>query len=140
MSQCCGKIPSQEDVQHILESIDNAIREQIDFTKSEQERHERAERDAERELELLHNDTQDAQTRDAERDLQKTIDEEKGHVAFWRTKNEKLEGVGTTEKATFVRSIAQQNMKTENGDHTFYDPRNFRSGIAFGDSPRKNHD
>lgn len=137
MSQCCGKIPSDDDVKHILESIDDSTREQIDYTKSEEAKHEKAERQAEIELELLHNQVVEDRTLEAEAELQEIIDEERGHVAFWRTKTEQLEGVGTHEKATFLRSIAQQNMKDENGEHTFYDPRNGRSGIAFKDSPRK---
>lgn len=156
MSQCCGKIPDEEDVHHIRDSIENAYQEQIDYYHDQIQIHEEIEQNARRELEqlqneeteldtdleleLLHNDVVDERSKEAEADLQKIIDEERGHVAFWQTKTEQLEGVGTHEKGTFMRSIPQQNMKDEKGDHTFYDPRNGRSGVAFGDSPRKSKD
>jgi len=57
-------------------------------------------------------------------------DDEK--VVFWQTKTEEEEGVGTDEKGTFERSLPQQNKKVvtgpEKGKHTYYDPRNRRSG------------
>ncbi len=137
MGQCCGTNPTDDDIQHILDSIDKSIDEQIEFTKHEQEKHERAEREAEIELEQLHNKVTDEKTEALEKELQKQIDEERGKVIFWQTKTEQLECVGTHEKATFMRSIPQQNMKDENGEHTYYDPRNGRSGVAFADSPRR---
>lgn len=54
-------------------------------------------------------------------------------TVVWPTKTEQGTGNGTEEKATYERSIAQQNSKnTETGDHKFYDPRNQRSGVAGG--------
>lgn len=51
----------------------------------------------------------------------------------WTTNNEQVSGNGTDEKGTFERSNPQQNSKdTDTGDHTFYDPRNGRSGVAGG--------
>lgn len=135
----CDKLDTPDDCQHIKDSIDESIEIQIDYAKQEQEKHERVERDVEIKLEQVRRETQDDKTKQLEKDLQRQIDEERGHVAFWRTKTEQLECVGTHEKATFVRSIPQQNMKDENGDHTYYDPRNYRSGVIFGDAPRK-HD
>ncbi len=111
--------------------------QEIDYSREQQQVHEDAEKKAEQELERLHQQTLDKRTEEAIIALQQVIDEERGKVVFWQTKTEQLEGVGTTGKGTFERSLPQQNMKDEKGDHTFYDPRSGRSGVAFGDSPRK---
>lgn len=135
----CNKVPLPDDCHHIHDSIDDATQQQIDYAKEEMERHEQAERDAEIELEKLRQEVQDNKRQALEKELQKQIDEEHGKVVFWQTKTEQLEGVGTHEKGTYMRSIPQQNMKYENGEHTFYDPRNYRSGVAFKDYPRRNN-
>lgn len=137
MSQCCGKIPTPEDIDHIRDSLDRSRDDQRRFYEREQERHEREEREAEYELESLRATVISDNTRQLERDLQNKIDEERGKVVFWQTKTEQLEGVGTWEKGTFQRSLPQQNRKDESGEHTYYDPRNYRSGVAFANFPRR---
>jgi len=55
-----------------------------------------------------------------------------GPMVSWLTKREMLPGVGTDQLGEFERSLVQQNIKVvdglDKGTHTFYDPRNQRSG------------
>ncbi len=61
--------------------------------------------------------------------------------SIWQTKTEELPGVGSDLTGTFERSLPQQNEKiisgNEVGEHTFYDPRNQRSGKKFKDADQK---
>ncbi len=153
MSQCCGKIPTEEDVEYIKETVTRYYEEkanyeaflesqaqlvkEVEHAREQQKIHEEAESKAERELETLRQQNIDKNTAETVAELQKILDEERGKVVFWQTKTEELEGIGTTQTGVFLRSVAQQNMKDGRGDHYFYDPRNHRSGVAFGGSPRK---
>lgn len=55
-----------------------------------------------------------------------------GPMVSWLTTREQLPGVGTDQLGEFERSLVQQNIKAvggpDEGTHTFYDPRNQRSG------------
>lgn len=139
MSQCCGKIPTEDDVQNIKDSLDESRSIEIEYCKAEEQKHADSLRDIENKLDQLRQDAPSAENERRQNELENKHRDEEKKLFFWQTKTEQLEGVGTHEKATFMRSIPQQNMKNEDGDHYYYDPRNYRSGVAFGDNPRK-HD